>query len=781
MSNNFETCNMWGSNNLIQICENCRIKCCGKCFEHHGGNACKYIKDSKCHICEIHRELLNSLTGYCFQCQYLICDLCRTIGDHDDHTIVVLTEAVFIVQSEHIHYTESDEKRSIETTSDTKKLLETLTDQIENQCKKIIDCISLKKHRLLSELNEHKQSLKDYEIERERDIQSVREVMSELKSSRAVFPIIFLHKWQNFAKQMNKLEKIKPADRLTFHCGLINKSNLDEQFGKLQNVDPQKDVNDQEVDKLVSDESLKINNTDMVSRQYQEIQTQNESLKREALSLKSELETLKNERNYMIQLSEETCQFVKDYNSKLEDCCIHVNEKNLLKRFGSSHMDSYADRMNYIIKQFQMLKEHGIQNEKGFLEQLKGMAKLTNELNSDINQKQHEIRKMNKLLNDLQSKERRISELGVKESDARKGEQKLYDTKDKLQIEHSKEIESLKIKHQSDLLKQVQNEKNRNEKVNRQTQEKIIKLLKEKDENILQLRGEIKGSQARFDDNINHLQLKLYEGETEIMQLRQVQKETQENIKKLITEKDELQTRLSSVAGEKLSKGNPTITDLGDPNRPMKIGEKYGELYDNEWTDAMECINDIKSFYSDCEHLDIEEVMVLHLCRLLKMCYNECLSLADEQIDKIGKTISETLCLNVNSRSDYYNLPACKDVVVQRRQKSDHFVNHLLANQIIGKTAVHDWNYAYKSGDVMKRLMKMQFFEKCVSLCWCMVIQDPVMYLDADITQGTTFDKNTYKEFVKSGNKVKYIVWPALFLHKDGPLLHKGIVQAYWQ
>jgi hypothetical protein len=31
----------------------------------------------------------------------------------------------------------------------------------------------------------------------------------------------------------------------------------------------------------------------------------------------------------------------------------------------------------------------------------------------------------------------------------------------------------------------------------------------------------------------------------------------------------------------------PLLIYLGDPNRPMKIAEKYGELYDNEWTDAM--------------------------------------------------------------------------------------------------------------------------------------------------------------------------------------------------
>ena len=55
--------------------------------------------------------------------------------------------------------------------------------------------------------------------------------------------------------------------------------------------------------------------------------------------------------------------------------------------------------------------------------------------------------------------------------------------------------------------------------------------------------------------------------------------------------------RLSSLDGDKLTKGNPAITDLGDPNRPMKLAEKYGELYDNEWTDALDSTEEMKALY----------------------------------------------------------------------------------------------------------------------------------------------------------------------------------------
>ena len=78
--------------------------------------------------------------------------------------------------------------------------------------------------------------------------------------------------------------------------------------------------------------------------------------------------------------------------------------------------------------------------------------------------------------------------------------------------------------------------------------------------------------------------------------------------------------RLSSMDGDKLTKGNPAITDLGDPNRPMKIAEKYGELYDNEWTDAMDYSDDdMRTLFPAVDHL-FDEILIYHLHRLVMVC-----------------------------------------------------------------------------------------------------------------------------------------------------------------
>ena len=52
---------------------------------------------------------------------------------------------------------------------------------------------------------------------------------------------------------------------------------------------------------------------------------------------------------------------------------------------------------------------------------------------------------------------------------------------------------------------------------------------------------------------------------------------------------------------------------------------------------------------------------------------------------------------------------------------------------------------------------------------------------DASGSRGDIFNKETYRYYQTSGTKLDYIVWPALQLHKDGPLLSKGVAEAMTQ
>ena len=48
----------------------------------------------------------------------------------------------------------------------------------------------------------------------------------------------------------------------------------------------------------------------------------------------------------------------------------------------------------------------------------------------------------------------------------------------------------------------------------------------------------------------------------------------------------------------------------------MKLAEKYGELYDKEWTDAMDCA-EVKALYPDMKTAEFEEIIIRHLYQLV--------------------------------------------------------------------------------------------------------------------------------------------------------------------
>jgi hypothetical protein len=53
----------------------------------------------------------------------------------------------------------------------------------------------------------------------------------------------------------------------------------------------------------------------------------------------------------------------------------------------------------------------------------------------------------------------------------------------------------------------------------------------------------------------------------------------------------------------------------------MKIADKYGELYDNEWTDAMDYSDDaMRKLSPAVDHPPFDEILVYHLHRLVMVC-----------------------------------------------------------------------------------------------------------------------------------------------------------------
>ena len=65
-----------------------------------------------------------------------------------------------------------------------------------------------------------------------------------------------------------------------------------------------------------------------------------------------------------------------------------------------------------------------------------------------------------------------------------------------------------------------------------------------------------------------------------------------------------------------------------------------------------------------------------------------------------------------------------------------------------------------------------RYVEGCTDIMWHTQIQSPPLVLDFE-----TKNKDWYKKFTSPGQNIDYIVWPAVFLYGNGPLLAKGIAQ----
>ncbi|XP_060566226.1 uncharacterized protein LOC132725156 isoform X2 [Ruditapes philippinarum] len=233
------------------------------------------------------------------------------------------------------------------------------------------------------------------------------------------------------------------------------------------------------------------------------------------------------------------------------------------------------------------------------------------------------------------------------------------------------------------------------------------------------------------------------------------------DINKLQTEKDELLNRLSKVAGANLTDNNPNIADLSDPNRATKLAEQFSELYDNEWTDAFE---DLK--------ITDEKECIAFLLNILVESYKMCGTISCNQQSWLANMLrNPTECLSLNTK-----VKQPKDEIILSKVQSRSLAE---LRKMCAELSVADVKMfiatKYKQW-VSKEHLEI-YTLKCIELCWLMHLQTPPVYLDYAVTINSTFDTNKYKPYTKSGLTIDYQVWPVLLLHKDGPLLCKGVAQ----
>lgn len=285
------------------------------------------------------------------------------------------------------------------------------------------------------------------------------------------------------------------------------------------------------------------------------------------------------------------------------------------------------------------------------------------------------------------------------------------------------------------------------------------------------------------------------------------------------SQKEKALTRLSEVAGAKLTESNPYITDLSDPNRPEKIGEQFSELYDNLWTDVFEKLSGtcklserdsiqtllqiLEDSYGYCKNISSKRysntLAELTLWKLVehnetpvpktkRKNHSEKKKDADTKETTVNISLEELQTLQTLLGSPSSSSPADSKAVDSILAKiglnvtSLSTIKKMLKSSLEGTSVTVQesfWKQRSEDQNGQKEVLECTkpFLMKCVHICWLMVGQDPPVYLRFSDKCKEKFNKDVYREYTANGNVLDFVVWPAIFLHENGPLLKKGVAQ----
>ncbi|XP_078323582.1 uncharacterized protein LOC111126873 isoform X6 [Crassostrea virginica] len=383
-----------------------------------------------------------------------------------------------------------------------------------------------------------------------------------------------------------------------------------------------------------------------------------------------------------------------------------------------------------------------IDNQKKELEKLRAAenqklkeenAKLKETASDDG--KKSEVKALEKQVEEERKRNIQIaSKLEKEQAEFKRVDGELSDLKDTINAQ-KKELETKKSEVKV-LEKQLEEEKKRNEaelrKLERENAER-----KQKIEHLERENGEL------IED---------HDKRKELMK-KQTKSPLPGNNSALMKENEALRNRLSELAGAKLTEGNPNIADLSDKNRPTNLAENFSELYDNEWTDALEELLD--------QGKKSEEEGIKVLLDILKDAYE----FSSNQSTTFYSYMSKGLNGIGLKDEKVKNWPIGVSKQIKDVRKS---ISVFVAGSL-SKEFITSQNQGY--AEATKKYAKA-----CASLCWFMCVQDPPVFIEAKTPKGA-FNKDLYRAYTKSGQYYAFLVWPPLYLYKGGQLLGKGIAQ----
>lgn len=219
-----------------------------------------------------------------------------------------------------------------------------------------------------------------------------------------------------------------------------------------------------------------------------------------------------------------------------------------------------------------------------------------------------------------------------------------------------------------------------------------------------------------------------------------------------------------------IQRAHPQMADLNDPNRALKIGEMYSQLYDDQWTEAYQYLDNV---------MNLREDKILEtLQRIIRGAYMFCQDISKAQLTNLGGEIACPLSTWTEKKrlEMIDNGPDVSGKLVEitrkyRKSSSTECVPNL--QKSFSDTILP----TFFEGNEYRNEYVVRYAERSVAVSWYMLLQEPPMVLISKIIRKSDFDSHLFRPYTKSGDKYDFLVWPALLLHENGPVVEKGVAQ----
>ncbi|XP_069130941.1 liprin-alpha-1-like isoform X2 [Argopecten irradians] len=269
---------------------------------------------------------------------------------------------------------------------------------------------------------------------------------------------------------------------------------------------------------------------------------------------------------------------------------------------------------------------------------------------------------------------------------------------------------------------------------------------------IQQLKSELHQKEEYYHRNLSEKESYIERLKEEKRRQDKSSAQNKEDVVQLMRQKDEAMNRLSEMAGQKLRQNNPNIVDLNVENRPTKIAERLKQIYDNQWTDALD--------------------------KLLKKCdEKKAIDLLLNALLDSFKFTTDASCKQLKRLQDSAKMPTFLADTGKPVQLSDECLDLIKQLQKASAPAfVREVQEGFlkRKDKEFKELIK--YYNACAEITWYMNVQTPPMVFEEKPAAGKPVTDH-YSMYTISGEAVDYVVWPACLLHEKGPLLAKGVVQ----